>query len=53
MSVHLKPGGTFSYAEKAPAGSFELFAMALFEGNKYYSESRSPQRRIKPPPPLH
>lgn len=53
VSVDLKPGGTFSYAEKAPAGSFELLATALFEGNKYYSESRSPQRRIKPPPPLH
>lgn len=52
VSVDLKPGGTFSYAEKAPPGSFELLATALFEGNKYYSESRSPERRIKPPPPL-
>ncbi|WP_047192239.1 hypothetical protein [Microvirga vignae] len=52
VSVDLKPGATFSYKEKAPADTRELYAMVLFEGNKYYSESRSPERRIIPPPPI-
>lgn len=53
VSAELKPGGTFAYKEKAPPNTRELFSIALFEGNKYYSESRSPQRRITPPPPIH
>lgn len=52
VSADLMPGGTFSYKEKAPSNTRELFVIALFEGNKYYSESRSPQRRITPPPPI-
>lgn len=52
VSADLLPGGTFNYKEKAPPNTRELFAVALFEGNKYYSESRSPQRRITPPPPI-
>jgi hypothetical protein len=52
VSADLKPGGTFAYKEKAPPNTVELLAIALFEGNKYYSESRSPQRRIMPPPPI-
>ena len=52
VTAELKPGGTFGYKEKAPPNTRELFTMALFEGSKYYSESRSPQRRITPPPPI-
>lgn len=50
VTADLLPGGTFMYKEKAPTNTRELFSIALFEGNKYYSESRSPQRRIIPPP---
>ena len=53
VSVDLQPGATFSYKEKSPSAFGELFVIALFEGNKYYSESRSPQRKITPPPPIH
>ena len=52
VTADIKPGGTFSYKETAPAGTAELLTMALFEGNKYYSESRSPEKRITPPPPI-
>jgi hypothetical protein len=50
VSAEISPGGTFTYKEAAPSDSRTLFVDALFEGNKYYSESRSPQRKIKPPP---
>jgi hypothetical protein len=49
VSAALQPGGTFLYKEKPPAGTYSLMAAALFEGNKYWSESRSPQRKILPP----
>lgn len=52
VTADLKPGGTFEYKEKAPAGTSELQTMALFEGNKYYSESRSQEKRLVPPPPV-
>jgi hypothetical protein len=50
VSAELQPGGTFVYKEKPPANTFSLLAVALFEGNKYWSESRSPERKILPPP---
>lgn len=53
VTADLKPGGTFSYSEKSPIVMGKLLVNALFEGNKYYSESQSPQRTITPPPPLH
>jgi hypothetical protein len=53
VSADLKPGGTFSYKEKAPANTFSLHAVAWFEGNRYWAESRSPERTIHPPPGLH
>lgn len=52
VTVDLLPGGTFSYKERAPANTRELLVNALFEGNKYYSESKSPQRKVTPPPPV-
>jgi len=52
VTADLQPGGTFAYKENAPAATAELRTMALFEGNKYYSESRSQERRIVPPTPV-
>ncbi|MEO8249350.1 MAG: hypothetical protein ABI589_08270, partial [Burkholderiales bacterium] len=50
VSAELQPGGTFTYKEKPPTVRGQLLAVALFQGNKYWSESRSPERRILPPP---
>jgi hypothetical protein len=52
VTADLLPGGTFSYKEHALANTRELLVNALFEGNKYYSESKSPQRKVTPPPPV-
>jgi hypothetical protein len=51
VSAPLLPGGTFTYQERAPASAL-LNAIALYEGNQKLSESRSPERRITPPPPI-
>lgn len=53
VSVALKAGATFSYQEKCPPNTRLLQMMAMFEGNRYYAESRSPERKISPPKPLH
>lgn len=50
VSADLKPGGTFDYQEQVPAGTSELRVMALFEGNKFYSESRSTEKLVQAPP---
>jgi len=53
VTAPLQPGGSFSYTEKAPADTRTLFAVALFEGNRQWSESRSPERKITAPPVIH
>ena len=42
ISAPLAAGGLFAVRDKAPADSFRLSAVALFEGNKAWSEARSP-----------
>lgn len=52
VTAPLQPGGSFSYTEKAPADTRTLLAVALFEGNRQWSESRSPERKITAPPAI-
>lgn len=49
VSAPLGPGGTYAYAEHAPSGTRQVRVIALFEGNKLLSESRSPERLVKAP----
>ncbi len=53
VSAELQPDGNFVYKEKPPANTFSLLADGLFEGNRYWSESRSPERKLQPPPVIN
>lgn len=46
----LTAGGTFAWSGPAPAGSFGLNAVALFEGNRKYAVARSAPVNLGPPP---
>jgi hypothetical protein len=50
--VPLTAGGTFEWSGPAPAGSFGLDAVAVFEGNRKYGEARSAPVDLAPPPAI-
>ena len=52
VTAPLLPGGTFAYKEHAPPATRTLYTLALFEGNKQWSEARSPERKITAPPAI-
>ncbi len=53
VTATLQDGGTFLAQLQAPSGSTELNTLAVFEGNKLWSESRSPVLTRKPPNPVN
>jgi hypothetical protein len=51
-TVPMSPVGAFSWSGQAPAGSSALDAVANFEGNRKFGNSRSAPVQLRPPPPI-
>ncbi len=52
VSAPLSASGTFAWSGLAPSGSSALNAVALFDGNRKYSLSRSAPLDLTPPTPI-